>query len=51
MTTTHSAAARPQAVPFPAVPYRTAASYTGAYLQELAHAAATIDPLALDRAV
>jgi len=32
------------------VAYRTAASYTGAYLDELAQAAATIDPLALDTA-
>ncbi len=50
MTTTYGRTARPQAAPFPAVPYRTAASYTGAYLDELAQAAATIDPLALDRA-
>ncbi len=50
MTTTYGPTARPQATPFPAVPYRTAASYTGAYLDELAQAAATIDPLSLDRA-
>jgi phosphoheptose isomerase len=37
-------------VPFPAVPYRTAASYTSAYLDELTQAAATIDPQSLERA-
>ena len=50
VTTTYGPTARPQAAPFPAVPYRTAASYTGAYLDELAQAAATIDPHSLDRA-
>ena len=50
MTTTYGPKARPQAAPFPAVPYGTAASYTGAYLDELAQAAATIDPLALESA-
>jgi phosphoheptose isomerase len=50
MTTTYNATARPQAAQFPASPYGTAALYTGAYFQELAHAAATIDPLALNRA-
>jgi phosphoheptose isomerase len=50
VTTTYGAAARPQAVPFPAVPYRTAASYTSAYLDELTQAAATIDPQSLERA-
>jgi phosphoheptose isomerase len=39
-----------KASPFPALPYRTAASYTGAYLDELARAAATIDLQSLDRA-
>jgi phosphoheptose isomerase len=41
---------RPRAVPFPAVPYRDAASFTSTYLDELARAAATIDPASLDRA-
>ena len=50
MTTTFGPTARSQAAPFPAVPYRTAASYTGAYLDELTQAAATIDPQSLDRA-
>jgi len=50
VTTTYGTTARPQAAPFPAVPYRTAASYTGAYLDELTQAAATIDPQSLDRA-
>lgn len=50
MTTIYGPTARPQAAPFPAVPYGAAASYTGAYLDELAQAAATIDPLALDSA-
>ena len=51
MTTTYRPTdARPQAVPFPAVPYHTAASFTGAYLDELAQAAASIDPVSLDRA-
>jgi phosphoheptose isomerase len=45
-----STTTRPQAVPFPAMPYGSAGSYTGAYLHELAQAAATIDPLALDHA-
>lgn len=51
MTTTYRPAdARPGAAPFPAVPFHTAASYTGAYFDELARAASTIDPLSLDRA-
>ena len=50
MTTTYGPKARPHAAPFPAVPYTTAASYTGAYLDELSQAAATIDPLALEGA-
>jgi phosphoheptose isomerase len=50
VTTVYSPTAPPQAAPFPSVPYGTAASYTGAYLDELAQAATTIDPLALDRA-
>jgi phosphoheptose isomerase len=50
VTTIFDPAARPCAPPFPAVPYRTAASYTAAYLAELAHAAGTIDPVSLDRA-
>jgi phosphoheptose isomerase len=49
MTAT-STTTRPQAVTFPAVPYSSAGSYTSAYLHELAQAAATIDPLAVDRA-
>ena len=32
------------------MPYQTAASFTGAYLDELAGAAASIDPVSLDRA-
>ena len=50
MTTTYDPAARPNVAPFPAVPYRTAASYTTAYLNELSHAASTVDPVSLDRA-
>ena len=50
MTTTYGPAAPLRAAPFPAVPYRTAALYTSAYLDELAQAAATIDPQSLDRA-
>ena len=50
MTTTHPPSARPQPTLFPAVPYRSASSFMGAYLEELARAAATIDPLALDGA-
>ena len=50
MTTTYRPTARPRTPPFPSVPYPTAASYTGAYLDELAQAAATIDPVSLDRA-
>jgi phosphoheptose isomerase len=45
-----STTARPKVVAFPATPYGSAGSYTGAYLHELAQAATTIDPLALDRA-
>jgi D-sedoheptulose 7-phosphate isomerase/D-glycero-D-manno-heptose 1,7-bisphosphate phosphatase len=37
-------------VPFPAVPYGTAASFTTTYLDELARAAATIDPNSLEDA-
>jgi phosphoheptose isomerase len=50
MTTTYGRSARPVAVPFPAVPYPSAASYAGAYFEELAQAAATIDSMALDDA-
>ena len=51
MTTTYRPNdARRRAVPFPAVKYHTAASFTGAYLDELAEAAASIDPTSLDRA-
>ncbi len=50
MTTTYGATVRPDTAPFPAVPFRTAASYTAAYLAELTQAAATIDPKSLDRA-
>jgi len=50
VTTIYGPAAPPNAAPFPTVPYGAAASYTGAYLDELAQAAATIDPLALDSA-
>jgi phosphoheptose isomerase len=46
----HPSDARPRAVPFPAVSYHTAASFTGAYFDELAVAAASIDPASLDRA-
>jgi len=49
-TTQRPTETRPPAVPFPAVPYRTAASFTTTYLDELARAAGTIDPLSLDRA-
>jgi len=49
-TTYRPPGARPRAVPFPAVPYDTAASFGGAYFDELARAAATIDPGSLDRA-
>ena len=49
MTTTYRPnQPRSEAVPFPAVPYHTAASFTIAYLDELAEAAATIDPASLD---
>ncbi|MGH9106032.1 MAG: SIS domain-containing protein [Acidimicrobiales bacterium] len=37
-------------VKFPAAPYALASSYCGAYLAELARAAATIDPAQVDRA-
>lgn len=50
MTTTTGPTVRPLAAAFPAVPYRTAASYTSAYLHELTQAAATIDPHSLDLA-
>ena len=50
MTTTYDPLARTKATPFPAVPYRTAASYSGAYFEELAKAAAAMDPLSFDRA-
>lgn len=50
MTTTVGPTAPALAPPFPAVPYGTAASYTDAYLDALAEAAATIDPLELDGA-
>jgi phosphoheptose isomerase len=50
VTTTYRPITRPQAAPFPAVPYGTAASYAGAYLDELTQAATTIDLLALDSA-
>jgi phosphoheptose isomerase len=43
-----STTTRPQSATFPAVPYGSASSYTGAYLHELAQAAAAIDPLALN---
>jgi phosphoheptose isomerase len=49
VTTTYRSA-QTHAPPFPAVPYPTPALYTGAYLDELARAAATIDPRSLDRA-
>jgi phosphoheptose isomerase len=41
---------RSRAVSFPAVRYQTAGSFASTYLHELARAAATIDPTALDRA-
>ena len=50
MTTTYGPIARSQATPFPAVPYSTAASYSRAYFEELAKAAAAMDPLSFDRA-
>jgi phosphoheptose isomerase len=50
VTTTYGPTAQPEAAPFPAVPYRSAASYTSEYLDELTQAAATIDPQSLDRA-
>jgi phosphoheptose isomerase len=50
VTTTYRPVARTQATPFPAVPYGTAAAYTGDYFEELVQAAATIDVLALDSA-
>ena len=50
MTTTYRPMTPSKAVAFPAIPYGTAASYAGAYFEELAKAAATIDPLALDSA-
>ena len=49
-TTSRPTDAPPQAAQFPAVPYDTAASFTRAYLDELAQAAASIDPVSLDRA-
>jgi D-sedoheptulose 7-phosphate isomerase/D-glycero-D-manno-heptose 1,7-bisphosphate phosphatase len=52
MTTTYrpSDTQSRQAMPFPTVPYSTAASFTADYLDELAQAAASIDPASLDRA-
>ncbi len=50
MTTTYRPITPSQAVPFPALSYGTAASYAGAYFEELAQAAGTIDLRALDRA-
>lgn len=50
VTTTYDPLACTKATPFPAVPYRTAASYSGAYFEELAKAAAAMDPLSFDRA-
>jgi phosphoheptose isomerase len=49
-TTSRPTYAQPRAVPFPAAPYRTAASFTSAYLDELASAAASIDLTSLDHA-
>ncbi len=51
MTTTYRPTeTTPRAVPFPAVPYPTAGSFTSGYLDELARAAATIEPSLLNRA-
>jgi phosphoheptose isomerase len=51
MTTTYRPVeTRPRTAPFPAKPYRTAASFTSTYLHELAGAADTIAPESLDRA-
>ncbi len=51
MTTTYSPTQKPsRAVSFPAVQYPTAGSFASTYLDELARAAATIDPATLDRA-
>jgi phosphoheptose isomerase len=47
-TTSRPPQALPRAVPFPAAPYHSAASFTGAYFDELARAAASIDPASLD---
>lgn len=40
----------PEAPSFPDIPYHTAATYLVGYLDEWARAAASVDPLALDRA-
>ena len=50
MTTTYRPVSTTPGGAVSAVPYGTAASYTGAYFEELAQAAATIDSLALDSA-
>ena len=50
MTTTYGPTARSQAPPFPAVPYCSAASYSRAYLEELASAAGAMESESLDRA-
>jgi len=51
MTTIHRPTETPpRAVSFPAVPYGTAASFTTTYFDELARAAATMDPYALESA-
>ena len=50
MTTTYRPLAPTQATSFPALPYGSAGAYSRAYFAELAHAAATIDVGALDRA-
>jgi phosphoheptose isomerase len=50
VTTTYGPIARSQTTPFPAVPYGSAASYSRAYFEELAKAAAAMDPVSFDRA-
>ena len=50
VTTTYGPAARTHTTPFPAVAYDSAASYSRAYFEELAKAAAAMDPLSFDRA-
>jgi D-sedoheptulose 7-phosphate isomerase/D-glycero-D-manno-heptose 1,7-bisphosphate phosphatase len=49
-TTFLSTETQSRTVPFPAVSYRDAASYASTYMDELARAAATIDPASLDQA-